>query len=202
MREVCRRPAGNAMRAPSPPKGPPPEINRTRYTSDAGQHLWRAGWSGSVVVRGAWPLFQTPSLRPASTRAISLPHGRRRSGVRHHATGTIFERRIIASRVSSGTSWTTLVAAMSSSAGSPRKSNRVDILATAKSMGHIRMLSSVRATTRSCRSTSTRPSCTSFASSSSFWPFFPFPTHKHRVSRTTGRFRDSIGSVTRFNAWS
>ena len=40
------------------------------------------------------------------------------------------------SRVRSGTLWTMLVAAMSSSAGSPWKSRRVEAMETARSIGH------------------------------------------------------------------
>ena len=51
------------------------------------------------------------------------------------ASGTIFELRIVRSRVSNGIPCTTLVAAISSSAGSPLKSRAVDARATPKSMG-------------------------------------------------------------------
>ena len=52
------------------------------------------------------------------------------------ATGTTRDRRIRRSRVTSGTVCTTLVAAISSSAGSPWKSSRVEVRATSRSIGH------------------------------------------------------------------
>ena len=53
----------------------------------------------------------------------------------YDAIGTICDPRITRSRVSNGTPCTTLVAAMSSSAGSLSKSRRVDACATARSIG-------------------------------------------------------------------
>ena len=57
------------------------------------------------------------------------------------------------SRVSSGTSCTTLVAAMSSSAGSPLKSRRVEARETARSIGHTCNRFKTRTTSLSSRPT-------------------------------------------------
>jgi len=54
----------------------------------------------------------------------------------YRARGMVFDRRMRASRVRRGTRWTMLVAAMNSSAGSPRKSSCVDVRATSRSSGH------------------------------------------------------------------
>ena len=54
----------------------------------------------------------------------------------YEARGTIVELRMTSSRVSKGTLCTTLVAAMKSSAGSLRKSKRVEARATVRSIGH------------------------------------------------------------------
>ena len=84
------------------------------------------------------PLRRTARRRqPASAlrgrdRARSGGSGRSAGS---YASGTIFELRITRSRVSNGTPCTTLVAAISSSAGSPLKSRAVDARATPKSMG-------------------------------------------------------------------
>ena len=54
----------------------------------------------------------------------------------YEASGTACERRMTWSRVSNGTLWTTLVAAMISSAGSLLKSRRVEARATTRSIGY------------------------------------------------------------------
>ena len=83
------------------------------------------------------------------------------------ASGTSRERFSCRSRVSSGTRCTTLVAAISSSAASPLKSRVRMARQTSKVIGQTCSRDSSRVSSGESRSTSIRPSCSSFAISHS-----------------------------------
>jgi len=78
------------------------------------------------------------------------------------ANGTIFDFRILPSRVTSGTRWTMLVEAMISSAGSLLKSRSWIPRQISSVRGQVWIFDRARTTSGSVRSISTRPSWTSF----------------------------------------
>ena len=103
--------------------------------------------------RGLRASHEPPSAaRCAGSLAARVPR-QPRAGRR----GTTREARSLGSRVTRGTLWTTLVAAISSSAGSLRTSRRVLSRAISAVIGQTWTAASVRTTSGSSRSTSMRP---------------------------------------------